>query len=83
MKMRSESRRALALLAIALLLVALALTLGAGYARASDGGMSGMPGMTDEEMQQMGQTPARRPAPAGRRLRKPPVTKRRPRRART
>jgi hypothetical protein len=59
--MRPESRAALALVVIALLLVALALTLGAAQARASDGGMAGMPGMTEEEMQAMGQ-PAAVPA---------------------
>jgi hypothetical protein len=52
-----------ALVVTALLLVALALTLGAAQARASDGGMAGMPGMTEEEMQAMGQ-PEAAPAPA-------------------
>ena len=55
MKPRSQPRPVLALLAIALLLTALALALGAAEARASDGGMAGMPGMTEEEMQNMGQ----------------------------
>ncbi len=59
--MRPESRAALAAAVIALLLVALALTLGAAQARASDGGMAGMPGMTEEEMQAMGQPQAAPP----------------------
>ena len=51
----------LTLVVIALVLVALALTLGAAQARASDGGMAGMPGMTEEEMQAMGQPEAAPP----------------------
>jgi hypothetical protein len=51
--MPHESRFAFAPLVIVLLVVALALALGATEARASDGGMSGMPGMSAEEMQNM------------------------------
>ena len=47
-----ESPRAVTLVLVALVLVT-ALALGAGAALASEGDMSGMPGMTDEEMQQM------------------------------
>ena len=65
LKMRPHPRSALALLAIALLVAALALALGAAEARASDGGMAGMPGMTDEQMQNMTPpTAAATPAPA-------------------
>jgi hypothetical protein len=53
LKPRSKRRPVIALLALALLLAALALALGAAQARASDGGMAGMPGMTDAEMQNM------------------------------
>jgi len=57
-------------LVVALLLAASALALGAGQARASDGGMSGMDGMGDmsgmsqEEMQNMTPPPAVTPAAA-------------------
>ena len=43
---------------IAVLVITLALALGAAEARASEGGMAGMPGMTEEEMQAMGQPEA-------------------------
>jgi hypothetical protein len=62
--MAHESRFAFTLLVIVLLVMALALTLGTAEARASDGGMPGMPGMTNEEMQNMGQ-PAATPAASG------------------
>jgi hypothetical protein len=64
LKPRSQRRPVLALLAVALLLAALAL--GAAQARAADGGMAGMPGMTDEEMQNMTPpTAAATPAASG------------------
>ena len=62
--MRLQRRSVVAPLAIALLLMALALALGAGQAHASDGGMAGMPGMTDEQMQNMATPAAATPAPA-------------------
>ncbi len=46
-------RPALAGLVLLALVLAIALGLGAATAWASEGDMSGMPGMTDEEMQQM------------------------------
>ena len=58
MKLYSKSRFALVPLLIAVLVITFALALGAGDALASEGDMSGMPGMTDEEMQQMEQPPA-------------------------
>jgi hypothetical protein len=53
MKTTRMRRYALAPLLIALVAASLALTLGAAQARASDGGMSGMQGMSAEEMQNM------------------------------
>ena len=53
MKRAHRSRAALAPLLIAVLLAALAMGFGAAQARASDGGMSGMSGMSEEEMQSM------------------------------
>jgi hypothetical protein len=47
------SRLAPACLVLLALVLAIVLGLGAGAALASEGDMSGMPGMTDEEMQQM------------------------------
>jgi hypothetical protein len=47
------SRPALARLVLLALVLATVLGLGAAAAWASEGDMSGMPGMTDEEMQQM------------------------------
>jgi hypothetical protein len=55
--MAHESRHAVTPLVIVLLVMALALALGAAEARASDGGMAGMPGMTDQEMQNMTTAP--------------------------
>lgn len=53
--MISGSRPALASLVLLALVLATVLGLGAAAAWASEGDMSGMPGMTDEEMQQMEQ----------------------------
>jgi hypothetical protein len=55
-KVVRESRAVLILVAVALLVTALAL--GAADAWASEGDMSGMPGMTQEEMQNMRQPQA-------------------------
>ena len=64
---RPTTRRLAALLLVATAVVALA-GLAATAALADDGGMAGMPGMTEEEMQAMGQpTAARRRQPATRR----------------
>ena len=73
-----ESRPALVTLALVALVLVTALALGAGAALASEGDMSGMPGMTDEEMQQM-EPPSRqrkRTATGRRRPREPAATKR-------
>jgi hypothetical protein len=53
-----ESRCALVTLLLVALVLATTLAVGAGAALASEGDMSGMPGMTDEEMQQMEPQPA-------------------------
>jgi len=52
-----KKRFTLVPLVVAILATVLALGLGAAEARASDGGMSGMPGMTDQEMQNMTAAP--------------------------
>jgi hypothetical protein len=64
LKLHSKSRLAFVPLLIAVLALTFALALGAAEARASDGGMAGMPGMTEEEMQAMGQPEAAAPAPS-------------------
>ena len=61
MKMNSRHCPALTALLILVLLSTLALALGAADARASEDGMAGMPGMTEEEMQAMGQPEAAPP----------------------
>ena len=53
MKMTRMRRQALAPLVIAVMAASIALALGAAEARATDGGMSSMPGMSAEEMQNM------------------------------
>jgi hypothetical protein len=53
--MTLRSRSAVAGLVLLALVLATSLGLGAAAAWASEGDMSGMPGMTDEEMQQMEQ----------------------------
>jgi hypothetical protein len=65
LKPGSQRRSVLVLLAIALLLIGFALAMGAAEARASDGGMAGMPGMTDEEMQNLTPPTAATPAASG------------------
>ena len=61
LKLHSKSRRTLVPLLVAVLVLTFALALGAAEARASEGGMAGMPGMTEEEMQAMGQPEAAPP----------------------
>ena len=59
MKMTRKRLQALAPLVIAVVAASIALALGAAEARATDGGTSSMPGMSAEEMQNMGApTPA-------------------------
>ena len=61
MTMTRKRLQALAPLVIAVVAASLALALGAAEARATDGGTSSMPGMSAEEMQNMG---APTPAPS-------------------